>query len=118
MLMAYSSSMNVKPLGKPSPHPPASDQANCPSLSPVSPQPWVTRVSLSLVMRVWSWTSLACLFWKLLEMRAPHLELRILPVGSLGLENCQGAFCTGTGTHIHTQARAHAGAHTWILAWF
>lgn len=49
-------------------------------------------------------------------MRAPHLDLQVLTVGSLALENWQDAFCIGTSTDIHTQAHAYARAHTWILA--
>lgn len=116
MLMAHSSSMNMKPLGKPSPHPPASDQGNCPSLSPVSLQPWVTRVIAEshcpLLCRVWSWTSLTCLSWELRRNAGPTPGPADPHSGLTGAGALSGCFLhRHRHTHTHTSTCTRTSTH-------
>lgn len=108
MLMAYASSMNVKLQGEP----PPSDQGNCPSLSLVSPQPWVTGVIVGShclpVCRVWSWTSLICISWEFLRNAGPTPGPVDPHSGLTGAGELSGCLLHRHSAHIHTQACAHA----------
>lgn len=114
---AHSSFMNMKPLGEPSPHPPASDQGNCPSLSQMSAQPWVTRVIVEshcpLLCRVWSWTSLMASPGSFLEMQVPQLDLQIPTASGLtGAGELSGCFLhRHKHTHTHTSTCTRTSTH-------